>query len=175
MDDGGWAELRRCPVFEPLTDSGLRTLLGAGRVEHRPAGALVLEEGVIGPRVMVVLSGSVQIDRREIDGSPMLIGRLGPGDVVGEIGFLLGAPRTATVRALEPLTVFALDRVTYDGLVEEGEPAALRLGLELARLVARRLVGLNHQVVELLGQSSPAAREAFLNAREAAAPGHRAG
>ena len=37
-----------------------------------------------------------------------IVGRIGAGDYIGEIGMLTGAPHAATVTALTPCTVFEL-------------------------------------------------------------------
>ena len=159
--------LRQCSAFTSLDDGAVGRIAAVGRVEHRPVGALVLEEGAVGPRMMIILRGRVQVDRAEADGQRLRLARLGPGEVLGELGFLLGLPRTATVRALEPLTVFALDRDAFEALVDADDPAALRLGLELARVVSRRLIALNDRVVRLIESSPPDLRAAYLRERQA--------
>ena len=41
------------------------------------------------------------------------------GEVIGEIGFFAGTPRTANVTATRDATVLALDRTAYDRIAED--------------------------------------------------------
>jgi CRP/FNR family cyclic AMP-dependent transcriptional regulator len=158
--------LSRVPLFEALQPSDLAHLAEVGRLEYWQAGSIVLEEGTMGPRMMVVLSGEVEILRRDQTGVQRAIATLGAGEILGELGLLLDLPRTATVRALAPLQVFAMDRTAFQELVDASDPAALRLGLSLSRVLAVRLMKLNDRVVELLAAGESATRERFRDARQ---------
>ena len=62
-----------------------------------PTGRTLMNEGMIGHELLILLSGSASVT---VDGE--IVASLGPGDVVGEVSLLLGRPRTATVRATSP-------------------------------------------------------------------------
>jgi putative ABC transport system ATP-binding protein len=64
---------------------------------------VIFEQGTRGELVYVVESGIVEIVRRRSDGSDEKLAEIGPGEYFGELGPLLGFPRSATARALTPL------------------------------------------------------------------------
>ncbi len=158
--------LRGIPLFHGLPESELRRLGDLGRVEYWQEGALILEEGAVGPRMMVILEGQVEILRRDGSGVQRSIAELGAGEILGEMSFLLDLPRTATVRAVTALKVFAMDRTAFLELVEAGDAACLKLGFALSRVLAVRLTRLNDRVAELLGHVESGTRERFHEARQ---------
>jgi len=85
--------------------------------------------------------------------------------VLGEMSLLLDLPRTATVRALSELKVFAMDRAAFLELVSLSDPAVLRLGLELSKVLAGRLTKLNDKVLQLLAENQDM-RDQFGEARQ---------
>jgi len=155
-------------VFQTLSADELGRIVDMGRVEYWQRDALVLEEGAQGPRLMVLLEGQVEVLRRDAGGVQHTIARLGPGEILGEMSLLLDLPRTATVRALTELRVFAMDRAAFEKMVESGDPAVLKFGLELSRVLANRVVRLNERVVELLAasESGEPLRNEFSRARQ---------
>jgi putative ABC transport system ATP-binding protein len=63
------------------------------------AGHTIFEQGSRGELVYVVEHGSVEILRARADGSAEVLAVLGPGEYFGELGPLLGFPRSATAVA----------------------------------------------------------------------------
>ena len=129
---------------------------------------MLLEEGTVGPRLMVILEGEVEVLRLDPSGVQRPIATLGEGEVLGELSLLLELPRTASVVARRDLRVFSMDRAVFNRMVDEGDPAALRFGLELSRVLASRLVQLNGTVVDLLmaAEGSEPLRERIGEARQ---------
>jgi len=148
--------LGQTEVFRTLSAEEISRIVDVGRVEYWQADALVLEEGSYGPRLMVLLEGQVEILRKDATGAQHTIAALGAGEILGEMSLLLDMPRTATVRALTALRVFAMDRAAFEKLVEGGDPAVLKFGLALSRVLAHRVVRLNERVVDLLVASEGA-------------------
>jgi len=73
-----------------------------------PAGATVIEQGQPGARFYLIDDGAVEVRQ---DG--VLRRRQGPGEFFGEIALLRDVARTATVRALAPTRLIALDREPF--------------------------------------------------------------
>jgi CRP-like cAMP-binding protein len=81
------------------------------------AGDTILREGEEADSFYVIVHGRVGVYRRGPDGKEREIDRLGPGEFFGEIGLLSGAPRVASIRALEPTELLRLDRGAFERLV----------------------------------------------------------
>jgi MFS family permease len=99
------ALLRRLPIFAPLSAPTIeRIMAGLIRLEV-PAGHVLIREGDEGDRFYVIAEGTVAVSQ----GGRHLADRFA-GDHVGEIALLRDVPRTATVTAITPLRLLALDR-----------------------------------------------------------------
>jgi MFS family permease len=122
--------LRGIPIFAPLPPPQLERLAQALIEARVEAGAAVFEEGDRGDRFYVIADGraAVEIDRERV-------GALEPGDSFGEIALLRDVPRTATVRAITPLRLHALDRDTFVTTVTGHQASADAAG----SIVAARL------------------------------------
>lgn len=138
------------PICRELTRDEVLRIADEGRVEYWPAGSTVIEEGSVGPRLVILLEGRVEILKVDTEGTQHQLTELGAGGVLGEVSLLLQSPRTATARALEPLQVFAMERQQFQEMVESGDIAALKMGFALARALAGRITEQNRRVVELL-------------------------
>ncbi len=139
-------------LFESLTDEEVGRIASIGRVEYFKRDATVFAEGENGPRLLIVLEGRVDVLRADASGVKRSIGIVGPGEVLGEISLLLELPRSATVQALDELKCFTMDRSTFQAMVDEGDPAALKLGMALARGLASRLLTLNDRFLQVLSE-----------------------
>ncbi len=102
--------LRQAAVFRDIPAEGLRSLAGAGRVRRYAAGEVLMRLGDPAPTLHVVGRGRVRVVHADParPGGPVELAVLGPGEVVGEMGVLDGAPRSATVTAVEPTTTIEL-------------------------------------------------------------------
>lgn len=154
-------------LFSELSADEIARIAEVGRVEYWAEGAVVIEEGAHGPRLMVLLDGEVEVLRRDPTGVQRTLGKAGPGEVLGEMSLLLELPRTATVQALSELRVFAMDQPAFQDLVDDGDPAVLKLGLALSRMLAGRVLRLSERVTKLLMQAdSKELQERFTQARQ---------
>ena len=122
--------LRRIPIFAPLPPPQLERLAQALVEARVEPGAAVFEEGDRGDLFYVIADGRAAV---EIDGER--VGTLEPGDFFGEIALLRDVPRTATVRAITPLRLYALDRDTFVTTVTGHQASAEAAG----SIVAARL------------------------------------
>ncbi|MCB1200980.1 MAG: GNAT family N-acetyltransferase [Leptospiraceae bacterium] len=124
----------------PITFNQLSQKLKTSCVIKSRKNDIVIRQGEMGNEMYLVLSGAVEVIFYRSENNPQSLGILGPGDVFGELGFLVRSPRTSTIRALEDteLLMIAADKV--EQLVDQYPKETAQLFLELIRLMARRFV-----------------------------------
>jgi tRNA A-37 threonylcarbamoyl transferase component Bud32 len=90
-------------------------LRGGGwfQVRSFAAGSLIVEEGAQADAAFLVTSGNCEV-YRWVDAEKHLVRKLGPGEIFGEMGLLTRAPRTATVAALDDVTVMVITPEALD-------------------------------------------------------------
>jgi MFS family permease len=97
--------LRRISIFAQLPEPVLERLAKSATAVSAAAGQAVVEQGEAGHHFYVIAAGRAAVELEN--------GRtreLGSGEFFGEIALLRDVPRTATVRALEPLRLYAVER-----------------------------------------------------------------
>jgi len=102
--------------------------------EQFPAGTVVVRQGDPGDKFYAIASGTAEVDV-SIDGQTKTR-QLGQGDYFGEIALLQNVPRTATVRALDPLTTYVLSREDFEELQRRASEFKESLMLSAAALLA---------------------------------------
>jgi NADH dehydrogenase len=110
---------------------------GGAMHEHFEPGQLVFSEGELGDRVYILLSGRAEVVRRRPNGAAgeQILTVLGPGECFGEMALLESAPRNASIRCVEPMTVLSIPKREF-GLLAANVPG-LRASFE--QVTARRL------------------------------------
>jgi MFS family permease len=112
------ALLRALPLFSVLPPTVLERLASSAAEVHVPAMAEAVTQGARGDRFFIIRSGRATV---EVDGAET--GELAPGDFFGEIALLRDVPRTATVRALDALDLYALERDDFLAAVTGHAPS----------------------------------------------------
>lgn len=94
------------------------------------SGEVIFNEGDRGDRMFYILNGRVGVEK-----SGKFIAILEKGNYIGEISFLLGMPRSATVKAIEDTEVLTIDFQNMERLASE-MPELIR---EILRQMALRV------------------------------------
>jgi sulfate permease, SulP family len=126
------------PLFDGLNASQLKQMQSSVRERLYQAGDVIFKAGDPSDSMLVILQGRasvmVHLGQRDIRLSSMR-----RGGVVGEMGFLDRAPRSATVVAQEPLLAYVLTREAFDALREQWPETAYILIKNLTLNLAVRL------------------------------------
>jgi uncharacterized protein YhbP (UPF0306 family) len=102
-------------LFRDLPEQEVETLEAQLRTVEVGAGDVIVRQGAPADKFFIVVDGTVEVFREDAEGSPLAT--LGRGQFFGEIAILRDMPRMATVRALEPTTLFAMERDVFRSLV----------------------------------------------------------
>ncbi len=107
------------------------------------SGELVFREGDAPTSAYLIESGRIEILTLQGEES-VVLGRLGPGDLLGEMAVIDQSPRTATARALTDCTLTVLGREQLNERLENADPivrALLRGQLQRYRAALATLRG----------------------------------
>lgn len=126
--------LAELSLFLGMDGSALADLMAEFTMLALPGGELLFEHGDPPEALYVVLSGGLGVYRPD-HGRELLIGRIGVGEVVGEMALIADRPRMGTVRALRDSELLKLPRQAFDALVNTHPRSLLRMARGLiARL-----------------------------------------
>jgi len=114
--------LARMPLFAGLPDDALELIAGCVLDRTVKAGKTVIREGNWGHEVVLVLDGTVEVRRGEA-----VVATLGPGAVVGEVAVLDDSRRNASVVAVTPTAIGAVDYGQFRALLHEIPELAARV------------------------------------------------
>lgn len=110
-----------------LTTEELTALFGMGRRRRWPVGATLFGEGDRSTTVVLVLTGRAKVFSLTEQGGEVLLAIRGPGALLGEMSALDGAPRSASVAALEPLDTLVVPVAAFLEFLQGNPNAAVRI------------------------------------------------
>jgi CRP-like cAMP-binding protein len=122
------ALLAEVPIFEVLSeDERLQLARTARTISLGPMERIVIQ-GREGSSLFLVGEGRLEVLVRQADGTDQLVDIKKRGDVIGEISLLTGAPRTATVRAIEGAVVYEIGKDQYEPIIQSRPELVEKLG-----------------------------------------------
>jgi CRP/FNR family transcriptional regulator, cyclic AMP receptor protein len=119
-------------LFGQLNDDDVEWMLRAGTKRFVPARGVLIEQGVPVDSVFILLEGRLAVWLRPRRGPERELARLNAGEIVGEMSFVDARPPSATVKALEDSTVFALSKAILTAKLTADQGFAARFYRALA-------------------------------------------
>ena len=135
--------LRKIPLFRHLTYKEQTAVLSTASTRTFPAGREIVTENQPGEELFVVIRGRVAVEK---EGVP--IAELRPGGHFGEMGLIDNAPRSATVRAIEPTRVMVISRPELMNLMKRESILAVKLLWSFVQVLSDRLRETNSELSE---------------------------
>jgi CRP-like cAMP-binding protein len=126
--------MAKSPIFSLLAPKDRRALLDASTLLPVDDGQMLVEEGSQSDTFYFIKAGEMEVFRRDHGGHTVFINKLGSGQFFGEIAALRGTPRSVSVRAIGPGSVFAIDGKALQAIVAR-QP---RLAVMLQAVIASR-------------------------------------
>ena len=103
----------------------------------------LMAQGDQGDTLFIILSGLARVSMVAANGREIILDYAEPGHVLGEIAFLDGGERTASVHAIDPVEALCLSRSAFSEIIDRHKGLAMRL----LKAMARRLRQ-NNAVIE---------------------------
>lgn len=98
------SQVKKIKIFSDLSDEELKVITTFATSKRVPAGQVAVREGDFANRFMAIEHGEARVIRNGTE-----VGRLGPGEIFGEIGLIERERRTATVEAITDLDLIEIE------------------------------------------------------------------
>lgn len=139
--------LRTLPVFSNLDADAIRGLAALAYSRHCNSKDVIVEQDSPCEAVYVIIRGRASISVAAQDGREVVLRDVGPADFIGEVSLFDGGLRSATVTALTPTDLVAINRAPFLAFLER-QP---KVAISLLAILASRLRRLTGQVDDLTG------------------------
>jgi len=118
--------LSRVPLFSTLDVAELERLGALTRTITLPTGTKIVELGEMGHSLFLIVEGQVRVlyPARSTD---FELARLTSGDFFGEMALLNEKPRSATVQAVDEVTLLVLEKSDFQEVIQQSPVVALQL------------------------------------------------
>ncbi|MFN8671043.1 MAG: cyclic nucleotide-binding domain-containing protein [Candidatus Sericytochromatia bacterium] len=136
-------------VFEDFTNEEVRVISNYSEKKYYQRGETVFKEGSKDNSLYVVLKGDLDVFASTKEGEKIKLSQIVTGEVFGELSFLDGKPRSATILASDDVDLLQISRDQF-GLLRNNYPSiASKLILDLARVVSLRLRNADKFIVDI--------------------------
>ncbi|MCA0247442.1 MAG: cyclic nucleotide-binding protein [Rhodospirillales bacterium SCN 65-16] len=133
--------LKGVPIFSKVEQAKLKLLAFTSERVNFAAGQEVCHQGDPGDTMYVILGGVADV-LIDTDKGQIVVAEMQPNSFFGEIAILCDVPRTATIKAREPLSTLKITKDMFYRLVAEFP----QMAVEIMRELAHRLEDTNEKL-----------------------------
>ncbi len=121
------------------------------QVSKLAGGDWLMKQGDPGDALYFVVRGRLQAWARDESGNDKgrFLNEIVPGDSVGELSLLTGAPRAVGIQAIRDSLLIRLDRAAFERMAKDHPALVMRLAANVARLLQSSSVGAKSSIRNL--------------------------
>ncbi|MFN8575454.1 MAG: cyclic nucleotide-binding domain-containing protein [Candidatus Sericytochromatia bacterium] len=136
-------------VFEEFTDKEVLTISKFSEKKFYQRSETVFKENSQDASLYVVLKGQLEALAHTSDGKKISLSMIDEGEVFGELSFLDGKARSATIIAVKDVELLQITRDDFENLRVQHPDIASKLIMDLARVVSLRLRNADKFIVDI--------------------------
>lgn len=141
------AVISSSPLFEMLSDQELASVSELATPTKIKAGEVIIEEGELGDSLFVIVSGEIEVLRRDAAGEPRLLTQLRAPEFFGEMSLIDREYRSATVRARTDADLLHLTAENLATFRNQHRDGFTFIIINIARVLSARLRLANERLV----------------------------
>ncbi len=140
------------PFFEGFDADEMDELAALGEVIELPRGAWVFAAGLPATAAFLVVRGALEVFTRH-DGKERRVAIAGPGELVGYVALIRGAPHGGNARVRESCCLLEIPRAGFMQVYEGDSGATVSLHHAIHRSLMRALSRTNTQLTRLISHA----------------------
>ncbi|MBI5826239.1 MAG: cyclic nucleotide-binding domain-containing protein [Deltaproteobacteria bacterium] len=142
--------LRDILFFSDLSDGELDTVSRIVNKKNFKLGDTVFKESEDGASLYIIRKGEVKACKTSPDGELFTLTIMKDGEIFGEMSFLDGRPRSATIVAVSDLETYIMEKSDFETLVD-GHPRVIYKLLKNIVFTIHSIVrGMNSRYIEMI-------------------------
>lgn len=127
-------------IFAKYQVSVLHDIGTAAKVIYITSGDMLLHQNEVSDSFYIVMHGRLRAITYDEKGGETVIGEIGQGEFVGEIGLLIEGPRTASIQAIRDSVLLKFSKEDFDKLLQIYPQTIMDIAkFSIKRLVKRTL------------------------------------
>ena len=142
--------LREISFFSDLSDNELTTVSGVTRKQNFKLGETIFKESEDGASLYIIKKGEVKACKIAPDGELFTLTIMKDGDIFGEMSFLDGRPRSATVVAVSDLETYVIEKNDFETLVDGNPRIIYKLLKNIVFTIHSIVRGMNSRYIEMV-------------------------
>lgn len=146
--------LSHSPLFKDWSWDELDTLSSYMAGYRAQSGDILFNEGDAGDAMGLLLSGQIEVRKRDAEGVAQVVAHIVSGRTFGEMAAIDGEKRSATCIAIEPCVLALLPKSQFERILVLNEALAIKLLLPVTRALSQRLREVNGVLVDFLSKDA---------------------
>ncbi|MCK4738714.1 MAG: cyclic nucleotide-binding domain-containing protein [Deltaproteobacteria bacterium] len=144
------AELKGIQFFADLTEDELKVVSKITKKKEFQTGETVFKDGDEGESLYIIRKGEVKACKMAPDGELFTLALMKEGEIFGEMSFLDGRLRSATLIPLTDIETLMIERDDFEALVENHPWIVYKLMKNVVFAIHSIVRGMNNRYVEMV-------------------------
>ncbi len=147
-------EIKKFTFFKDFSEEEIKEFLEFSFSLKIKPGEILFKEGSYGADLYIIKKGKGEIIKKGKE-KEFKIAEVEEGNIVGEIAWILGEKRSATLKAKTDMEVLRIDGDVLKKKIMEGKRGAVLFLFELLKLESKRLSLTSQEIVDILEKYIP--------------------
>lgn len=142
--------LRDIMFFSDLSDKEVAVVASIVNTQQFKTGDTVFKESQDGQSLYILKKGEVKACKIAPDGELFTLTIMKDGDIFGEMSFLDGRPRSATIVAISDIETYVIEKSDFETLVDDNPRIIFKLLKNIVFTIHSIVRGMNSRYIEMI-------------------------
>lgn len=142
--------LQKEPFFADLIDTELEVIATIANQKNFKVGETIFKESEEGQSIYVIRSGEVKASVSAPNGESFTLTMLKDGDIFGQMSFIDGRPRSATIVATSDVDAIVMEKYNFEAIIDDNPRLIHKIMVKIVLNVHSIMRGMNARYMEMI-------------------------
>ena len=138
------------PFFADLTDTEREVIAAIAHQKNFNVGETIFKESEEGQSIYVIRSGEVKASVSAPNGESFTLTMLKDGDIFGQMSFIDGRPRSATIVATSDVDAIVMEKSDFEAIIDDNPRLIHKIMGKIVLNVHSIMRGMNARYIEMI-------------------------